>query len=285
MATNNNATVDIAVYVSMDRNDEDRNVLSFIVQDECHLKKLAIGAYALKILDTKLLQSLGERKCIVVSGGDYVIVHNINEANGINAILFNKNPIKLHKGMCLFKIIESNPISSNTTKLQQHHQHHNKTTGHFNVFTKSDPEKYSTTNAKSKITSPDAIELNDDNAASAFEDRCITAGQVGGSADELADDQRIVAAGAILTKPTTASSSDTETAYSLIEGEDLYEEEEEDEDDDAEEETQIRGHDEPDVSNRGADGIGGGRGGGSGQITDDDDSDPDEPVAKKRKSE
>ncbi|AXU41526.1 TLP-20 [Alphabaculovirus altermyunipunctae] len=270
MATNNNATVDIAVYVSMDKNDRNRNVLSFIVQDECHLKKLAIGAYALKILDTKLLQSLEERKCNVLSGGDYVIVYNINGSNSINAILFNKNPIKLHKGMCLFKIIESNPPEPIV-------EHHNKTTGHFNVFAKSEPENNSTTNAH-KIISPDSIELVDGNAVSAFEKDECAVGQI--EINTIDDKRTVTAKSTTYTIGTTHPSSDTETAYSLIENDQLY-------DDRYEEEKEIGGRSEPD--GEGSD-VDGGRPAGSDRSeTDDtsdfDDNDADEPVAKKRKSE
>ncbi|ACO53523.1 TLP-20 [Euproctis pseudoconspersa nucleopolyhedrovirus] len=109
MATNNSGTVDISVYTILDKdiNDCDKKVLSFIVQDEYHLKKLAIGAYTLNILDTQLLSDLMERDCVTVSCGDFVVCHNFTElANcGLNVILFNIKPTILKKGVCIFKII------------------------------------------------------------------------------------------------------------------------------------------------------------------------------------
>jgi hypothetical protein len=101
MATNNN--VDIAVYVISDQKDN-KNILSFIVQDEYHLKKLTVGAYNLNILDTQLLSNFSSTHCNVVACGEYVVVFNTTECNRLNAILFNAKPTVLKKGSCLFKI-------------------------------------------------------------------------------------------------------------------------------------------------------------------------------------
>jgi hypothetical protein len=101
MATNNN--VDIAVYVISDQKDN-KNILSFIVQDEYHLKKLTVGAYNLNILETQLLSNLSSVHCNVIACGDYVVVFNVTDSNRLNAILFNAKPTILKKGSCLFKI-------------------------------------------------------------------------------------------------------------------------------------------------------------------------------------
>ncbi|AGE89928.1 telokin-like protein-20 [Spodoptera littoralis nucleopolyhedrovirus] len=108
MTTNNNGTVDIAVDVSLS-DDNDKKVLSFIVQDECHLKKLAIGAYAINVIDSnkilnKLLNDGSHRLDKIVACGEFLIACNENESNSINAILFNKNCVTLKKGVCIFKI-------------------------------------------------------------------------------------------------------------------------------------------------------------------------------------
>ncbi|QYC92694.1 TELOKIN-like protein-20 [Trabala vishnou gigantina nucleopolyhedrovirus] len=112
MATNNSGTVNIAVYAIIDK-QSDKNILSFIVQDEYHLKKLAVGAYSLNILDTRLLDDLHEKNCVTISCGDYVICHNFNENScgaiaGLNVILFNTKPTILKKGNCIFKIVYCN---------------------------------------------------------------------------------------------------------------------------------------------------------------------------------
>ncbi|ABY65800.1 tlp-20 [Orgyia leucostigma nucleopolyhedrovirus] len=106
MAASNSGTVDIAVYTTLDKEDN-KNILSFIVQDEYHLKKLAVGAYSLNILDTQLLNDLSERNCSTISCGNFVICHNFTEQknNALNAILFNTKPTILKKGVCIFKIV------------------------------------------------------------------------------------------------------------------------------------------------------------------------------------
>ncbi|QWO71618.1 AC82-like protein [Orgyia pseudotsugata single capsid nuclopolyhedrovirus] len=108
MATSNSGTVDIAVYTTLDK-DGNKNILSFIVQDEYHLKKLAVGAYSLNILDTQLLNDLSERNCSTISCGNFVICHNFTEekTKALNAILFNTKPTVLKKGVCIFKIVYS----------------------------------------------------------------------------------------------------------------------------------------------------------------------------------
>ncbi|QHB21736.1 TLP-20 [Artaxa digramma nucleopolyhedrovirus] len=107
MATSNSGTVDISVYATLDKRDNNQNVLSFIVQDEYHLKKLAVGAYTLNILDTQLLNKLIDRDCVTVSCGDFVICYNFTERQncGLNVILFNTKPTILKKGICIFKMI------------------------------------------------------------------------------------------------------------------------------------------------------------------------------------
>ena len=108
MTTNNNGTVDIAVDVNL-TDENDKKVLSFIVQDECHLKKLAIGAYAINVIDSnkilnKLLNDNDHVLNKIVACGEFLIACNENESNGINAILFNKSCVTLKKGVCIFKI-------------------------------------------------------------------------------------------------------------------------------------------------------------------------------------
>jgi Nucleopolyhedrovirus telokin-like protein-20 (TLP20) len=107
MATNNNGTVNIAVYTTLDK-EENKNILSFIVQDEYHLKKLPVGAYSLNILDTQLLNNLSEYVCSTISCGDYVVCHNFTEQfNKLSVILFNTKPTILKKNHCIFKIVYS----------------------------------------------------------------------------------------------------------------------------------------------------------------------------------
>ncbi|AIE47796.1 tlp-like protein [Peridroma alphabaculovirus] len=114
MATNSSGTVDISAHVTLDR-DANKNVLSFIVREEYHLKKLAVGAYSLNILDTQLLNNLSERhNCTTVACGDYVIVHNFTEnSNKINVILFNIKPTVLKKDVCIFKIMYNDTTDKN----------------------------------------------------------------------------------------------------------------------------------------------------------------------------
>lgn len=105
MATNSSGTVDISVYVTLDKED-DRNILSFIVQDEYHLKKLAVGAYNLNILDTQIIAQFHDwKQHSVVAHGDYVILSNFNVYKNLNVILFNIKPTVLKKGNCIFNII------------------------------------------------------------------------------------------------------------------------------------------------------------------------------------
>ncbi|ADB84414.1 Tlp-20 [Apocheima cinerarium nucleopolyhedrovirus] len=107
MATNNNGTVNIAVYTTLDK-EKNKNILSFIVQDEYHLKKLPVGAYSLNILDTQLLNNLSEYVCSTISCGDYVVCHNFTEQyNKLSVILFNTKPTILKKNHCIFKIVYS----------------------------------------------------------------------------------------------------------------------------------------------------------------------------------
>lgn len=116
MTASNSGTVNISVYVTLDQQDND-NILSFIVQDEYHLKKLAIGAYSLNILDTQLLNNLWRQHCVTISCGDYVICHNFTERRNLNVILFNTRPTILKKGNCIFKIVYSNPPNSKTMQV------------------------------------------------------------------------------------------------------------------------------------------------------------------------
>nr|WRQ96338.1 tlp [Mamestra configurata nucleopolyhedrovirus A]WRQ96507.1 tlp [Mamestra configurata nucleopolyhedrovirus A] len=113
MATNNSNTVDISVHVTLDK-EANKNILSFIVREEYHLKKLAVGAYSLNILDTQLLNDLAQRAGTTVACGDYVICSNFTEnSNKINVILFNIKPTVLKKGGCIFKIIyDDKPITN-----------------------------------------------------------------------------------------------------------------------------------------------------------------------------
>jgi hypothetical protein len=105
MATNNSNTVDISVHVTLDK-EENKNILSFIVREEYHLKKLAVGAYSLNILDTQLLNDLAQRTCTIIACGDFVITYNFTQnSNKINVILFNIKPTVLKKGGCIFKIV------------------------------------------------------------------------------------------------------------------------------------------------------------------------------------
>ncbi|AHH82654.1 TLP-20 [Buzura suppressaria nucleopolyhedrovirus] len=116
MTANNSGTVNILVYATLDQQDDD-NILSFIVQDEYHLKKLAIGAYSLNILDTRLLNNLWRYHCATISCGNYVICHNFTEDGNLNVILFNTRPTILKKGVCIFKIIYSIPPNNKTMQV------------------------------------------------------------------------------------------------------------------------------------------------------------------------
>ncbi|AYN45031.1 se71 [Alphabaculovirus alterspexiguae] len=130
MATNNSGTIDISVHVTLDK-EANKNVLSFIVREEYHLKKLAVGAYNINILDTQLLNNLSSKKtCTTVACGDYVIVYNFveNITNKINVILFNIKPTILKKGNCIFKIVYVEDIAAAATTdkmldkpVEQHH--------------------------------------------------------------------------------------------------------------------------------------------------------------------
>ncbi|QEI03458.1 hypothetical protein [Spodoptera cosmioides nucleopolyhedrovirus] len=115
MATNNSGTIDISVHVTLDK-EAKRNVLSFIVREEYHLKKLAVGAYNINILDTQLLNSLPQHRCNTIACGDYVVVYNfVDNSNRINVILFNIKPTILKKGNCIFKIVyEDNAVAYNS---------------------------------------------------------------------------------------------------------------------------------------------------------------------------
>ncbi|AIZ48642.1 ac82 [Agrotis segetum nucleopolyhedrovirus B] len=132
MATSNSGTVDISVHVTLDK-EADKNVLSFIVREEYHLKKLAVGAYSLNILDTQLLNDLAQRACNTIACGNYVIVYNFTEnSNKINVILFNTKPTILKKGNCIFKLIYSDIVNVNTATdkmldepVEQQEQHAN----------------------------------------------------------------------------------------------------------------------------------------------------------------
>ncbi|ACH88616.1 Tlp-20 [Helicoverpa armigera multiple nucleopolyhedrovirus] len=118
MATNNSNTVDISVHVTLDK-EANKNILSFIVREEYHLKKLAVGAYSLNILDTQLLNDLAQRAGTTVACGDYVICYNFTEnSNKINVILFNIKPTVLKKGGCIFKIVydDKSPTNVNNNK-------------------------------------------------------------------------------------------------------------------------------------------------------------------------
>jgi Nucleopolyhedrovirus telokin-like protein-20 (TLP20) len=116
MATNNSGTIDISVYVTMDQT-ENENVLSFIVRDEYHLKKLAVGAYNLNILDTQLLRDINEHDIRLIACGDYVITYNFTEQKGkLNVILFNIKPLILKKENCIFKLIYPLSIETNARK-------------------------------------------------------------------------------------------------------------------------------------------------------------------------
>ncbi|QEI03676.1 hypothetical protein [Rachiplusia nu nucleopolyhedrovirus] len=125
MATNSSGTVDISVYVTLDK-EEDKNILSFIVQDEYHLKKLAVGAYNINILETQIISKFYDYKQhSIVACGDYVVLYNFNLYKNLNVILFNIKPIVLKKGGCIFKIIffntdkmlqESNDINTKSGK-------------------------------------------------------------------------------------------------------------------------------------------------------------------------
>jgi hypothetical protein len=118
MATNNSGTIDISVHVTLDK-EAKRNVLSFIVREEYHLKKLAVGAYNITILDTQLLNNLPQHRCNTIACGDYVVVYNfVDNSNKINVILFNIKPTILKKGNCIFKIVyddNANTVNANST--------------------------------------------------------------------------------------------------------------------------------------------------------------------------
>lgn len=219
MATNSSATVDIAVYVSLDKRDA-KNILSFIVQDECHLKKLAIGAYSLNILDTQLLKSLGEYECTTVTCGEYLVSYNINEAGGINAILFNKSPAKLKKGACVFKIVcEQRKRSTNdhgansktptVTQISPEPYRTAPVAGHHRISANSN---VSSTISVKPVSSPANLDIDDDNARSSLLGDEENADDGHEPADRAAHQQQLPAGG----HNTDADGSDTDTADSVV---------------------------------------------------------------------
>nr|AMO27759.1 TLP-20 [Lymantria dispar multiple nucleopolyhedrovirus]QDE14945.1 ac82 [Lymantria dispar multiple nucleopolyhedrovirus] len=104
MAANSSDTVNIAAYVTLDK-EEFRHTLSFIVQDEYHLKKLTVGAYNINVLDTRLLDGLLEKRCYTIVCGNYNVIYNFTQEKTLRVILFNASPIVLKKHSCIFKIV------------------------------------------------------------------------------------------------------------------------------------------------------------------------------------
>ncbi|UOQ18863.1 TLP-20 [Olene mendosa nucleopolyhedrovirus] len=111
MAANSSDTVNIAAYVTLDK-EEFRDTLSFIVQDEYHLKKLTVGAYNINVLDTRLLDGLLKKRCYTIVCGNYNVIYNFTEENALRVMLFNASPIVLKKHSCIFKIV----VPSNKTR-------------------------------------------------------------------------------------------------------------------------------------------------------------------------
>ncbi|ANF29708.1 tlp20 [Catopsilia pomona nucleopolyhedrovirus] len=110
MANINNTTADIVVRVAFDSDSgkNDTVVLSFMIEDEYHLKKLSVGAYAIKVISSPHLKHLYKNHYYLstISCGKYTILCNLVE-NGeydINAIMFNHAETKLIKNDVLFKI-------------------------------------------------------------------------------------------------------------------------------------------------------------------------------------
>nr|ANS70976.1 telokin-like protein [Lymantria dispar multiple nucleopolyhedrovirus] len=104
MAANNSDTVNIAAYVTLDK-EEFKHTLSFIVQDEYHLKKLTVGAYNINVLDTRLLDGLAEKICFAIVCGNYNVIYNFTQEKSLRVILFNASPVVLKKHSCIFKIV------------------------------------------------------------------------------------------------------------------------------------------------------------------------------------
>ncbi|ADD73795.1 telokin-like protein [Lymantria xylina nucleopolyhedrovirus] len=111
MAANSSDTVNIAAYVTLDK-EEFRHTLSFIVQDEYHLKKLTVGAYNINVLDTQLLDGLLKKRCYTIVCGNYNVIYNFTEEKKLRVMLFNASPIVLKKHSCIFKIV----VPSNKTR-------------------------------------------------------------------------------------------------------------------------------------------------------------------------
>ncbi|ABM45790.1 telokinin-like peptide [Spodoptera frugiperda multiple nucleopolyhedrovirus] len=158
MATSNSGTIDISVHVTLDKESSKRNVLSFIVREEYHLKKLAVGAYNINILDTQLLNNLSQYKCNTVACGDYVIVYNFTEntSNRINVILFNIKPTILKKGNCIFKIVYEDDATAIVTTdkmldepVKQHHQEHANSQLFKSAFTRDSDDAASSSSSAS----------------------------------------------------------------------------------------------------------------------------------------
>ncbi|AKR17370.1 hypothetical protein [Urbanus proteus nucleopolyhedrovirus] len=105
--------MDIAVYVLGKKNNENVYELSFMLQDDYHLKKL--GAYGLLILPTQLIANMHNNRCDTVAYGDYIIVYNCTDTNSLNVILFNLKPCLLKKEQCLFKILITSHTDSKMT--------------------------------------------------------------------------------------------------------------------------------------------------------------------------
>ncbi|ABL76017.1 telokin-like protein [Maruca vitrata nucleopolyhedrovirus] len=103
MTSMTNTTPDIIVNAQI--NDDDENVLDFIIEDEYYLKKRGVGAHVIKVASSPQLGLLYKNAYSTVSCGNYGILCNLvqNGEYDLNAIMFNCAEIKLNKNQLLFQ--------------------------------------------------------------------------------------------------------------------------------------------------------------------------------------
>nr|AFS51950.1 DekiORF72 [Dendrolimus kikuchii nucleopolyhedrovirus] len=103
MASITSSTPDIVVNVEPADNDVD--VLNFIIGNEYHLKRLGIGAHAIKVISSPHLERLHRNHYCTISCGTYAILCNLVHGSeyDVETILFNRSETRLDKGGVLFK--------------------------------------------------------------------------------------------------------------------------------------------------------------------------------------
>jgi hypothetical protein len=114
MASISNTTADIIVNLQL--NENNKNVLDFIVSDEYHLKKLGIGGHVIRVNDSPLLQGIYKHPYSIVAFNKYSILCNLKHdtCENVNIVLFNCSIIDLNKNDVLFQIkIHTNDNDNN----------------------------------------------------------------------------------------------------------------------------------------------------------------------------